>query len=262
MQLDSVDFRQMGELVYGAIRDAILTDQLAAGSRLSQDALARQLGVSRAPVRDALNRLEAEGLVRTAPPKGVVVAEMTMQELLDIFELRALIDSYVARRACEFLGDAEISRLQEIVDVTAQLSEGRDIHKLVQAHADFHHLIYSACGNAELNRIARSLWDRSYRYRVTGLLNRAVALSSLDDHRAILQALREGDALRAEELMAKHNQQTIDRILSQVGMPAKATELSSRSSSAAVAGPFLGAVASRAGVLAGIDPGGARRAGD
>ena len=215
MQLPTLEFRDMGDLAYSAIRDAIVTAQFAPGSKLSQDELARQLGVSRAPVRDALNRLEAEGFVRTAA-KGMVVAELTAEELADIFEVRALIDSFATRKACERLGEVELCKLEEIVEKTAQLTDGGDIYELVQAHGDFHEVIYASCGNAELMKIARSIWDRSYRYRVTGLLDEVTALSSLEEHRAILQAIRLRDAKRAQELMAEHNHGTASRVVQQV----------------------------------------------
>ena len=215
-RLETLDFRHMGDLAHDSIRDAITSGRIAAGERLSQDELARQLGVSRAPIRDALNRLEAEGLVRTAA-KGVVVAEMTPQELLELFEVRALVDGYAARRACRLLSEDDLRRLEQIVEATARLSDGGDVQEVVRAHEDFHDVIYSASGNGELTRIARSLWDRTYRYRLTGLANRAVALSSLDDHRAILAAFKERDASRAERLMSEHNQHTMDRVLQEMG---------------------------------------------
>lgn len=216
MRLESLDFRQMGELTYRAIRDAIVTGEMEPGTKLSQEALAGQLGVSRAPVRDALNRLEAEGLVRTTPFKGAVVARMSTRELLDIFEARALVDSYTVRTACTRLSEQDLERLAAVIETTAELSVSGDLNAVVQAHADFHFIIYAACGNAELNRMARSLWDRSYLYRLTGLRDKAAALSSLEEHRTVLHALRDRDAQRAGELIASHNQETIKRLLGQV----------------------------------------------
>lgn len=216
MQLSALEYRHMGDLAYGAIRDAILAGQLLPGSRLGQDELARQLGVSRAPVRDALNRLISEGLV-SPTPKGVVVAEMTARELQEVFEVRALIDGYATGKACGHVTQDEIDRLQENLDETARLTESGDIHSLVKAHADFHRILYDNCGNSELARIARSIWDRSYRYRITGLLNKDTARTSLDEHRAILAAIRSGNADHAQELMARHTRQARDGILRFVG---------------------------------------------
>ena len=238
-RLETLDFHHMGVLAHDSIRDAIISGQLAAGERLSQDELARQLGVSRAPVRDAVNRLEAEGLVRTAA-KGVVVAKMTPRELLELFEVRALIDSYVARRACTLLSHGDLGRLEQIVEATAQLSDGGDVQEIVRAHADFHDVIYAASGNAELTRIAQSLWDRTYRYRLAGLANKSVALSSLDDHRAILEALKERDPSRAEALMSEHNQHTMDRVLQEMGSSPNPIDGSSVLSSIAPISQFVG----------------------
>ena len=225
MPIDALDFRQMGEMAYATLRDAIVKGELEPGSRLSQDDRARRLGVSRAPVRDALNRLEAEGLVRTTNRKGAaVVAKMTPQELLDIFEVRALVDSYAARKACEKMTAEDLLRLERNVEATAALSETGHIDDLVQAHTDFHHIIYSACGNAELGRIARNLWDRSYRYRVAGLSDKQFARSSLEDHRLILKSFVDRDCRRAEELMAQHNRNTSRGVLDRIRLASGADE--------------------------------------
>lgn len=216
MPLDTLDPRHLSDLAYTALRTAIVSGELEPGSRLSQDDLALQLGVSRAPVRDALNRLEVEGFVRTTNRKWAVVAEMTAQELLDIFEVRILVDGCAARKACELLGEEELLQLQQIAERASALLEAGQISELVQTHTDFHYVIYAASGNAELNRIARNLWDRSFRYRVAGLSSRKGALASVEDHRAILQALKDRNPLQAEKLMVKHNQDTIDRLLRQM----------------------------------------------
>jgi DNA-binding GntR family transcriptional regulator len=213
VSLEALDLQRAGDLVYTSIRDAILGGKLEPGCRLNQDELARRLGVSRGPVRDALRRLEAEGLVQTLAKRGVVVATIASQELQNIFELRAVLDSYSHRLACERIGEEELGRLQDILDRTETLTPDGDIHELVRAHAEFHFVIYAACGNPELERVARSLWDRSYRYRVIALSTKAIARLTLDEHREILAALRERNAQRVEALLVQHNRVSIERLL-------------------------------------------------
>jgi DNA-binding GntR family transcriptional regulator len=150
----------MSDLAYQELRDAIFSGQLEPGARLNQDELARRLGVSRAPVRDALNRLETEGLVKTlSRTGGVVVAEASEQEMVSIYELRAILDAASTRLACERMSDEDLARLRAIVDETERVTQANDSQAIVRAHAQFHYFIYAACGNPELTRVAQNLWD-------------------------------------------------------------------------------------------------------
>jgi DNA-binding GntR family transcriptional regulator len=210
MALNTLEFSRMGDLAYQALRDAIFSGEFAQGARLNQDELARRLGVSRAPIRDALNRLESEGLVKTPSRSGgVVVADISEQEMADIYELRAILDSASTRLACERMSDDDLKRLAEIVAETERVMRANDLNAIVQAHAEFHYLIYAACGNAELTRVARNLWDRSYRFRVMALRSEENARHGLAQHAAILAALRARDAGQAVALAEEHDRSSI-----------------------------------------------------
>jgi DNA-binding GntR family transcriptional regulator len=213
MTLNALEFNRMGDLAYQALRDAVLSGEMKPGARLNQDELAKRLGVSRAPIRDALNRLEAEGLVKTlSRAGGVVVAEFSEQEMVDIYELRSILDSASTRLACERMGPEDLARLQEIVNETARATETKDLNAIVQAHAAFHYLIYAACGNAELTRVARNLWDRSYRFRVMALSSEENARRGLSQHTAILDAMETRNSQRAAALAEDHNEATIQHL--------------------------------------------------
>jgi DNA-binding GntR family transcriptional regulator len=224
MPLNAVEYTRMGDLAYQAIRDAIFSGEFESGTRLNQDDLARRLGVSRAPIRDALNRLETEGLVKTlSRVGGVVVAEATEQEMANIYELRSILDTACTRLACERMSDADLARLQEIVDGTDRVTRANDAHGIVQAHAEFHYLIYAATGNPELAKVARNLWDRSYRYRVLALSNLENARRGLTQHRAILDALKARDAARATAAAEEHDQSSIRHLRSRIRTPEEGT---------------------------------------
>ncbi len=233
MELGTLAFRPARELAYSALRDAILAGDLEPGERLNQDELAKRLGVSRAPIRDALNRLEAEGLVQTlSRGGGVAVVEMSEKEVVDIYELRTILDTASTRLACKRMSQADMERLREIVEATRRVTQAKDLQAIVQAHAAFHDLIYMASGNAELTRVARNLWDRSYRFRVMALSNAENARRGLEQHRAILGALQARDPGRAVALAEKHTQSTIRHLRSQIKPP----EDRGRSGSASPAG--------------------------
>ncbi len=218
MKLETIDHNRIRDLAYQAIRDAIFSGDFERGARLNQDDLAKRLGVSRAPVRDALNRLEAEGLVETlSRGGGMVIAEASEQQMVDIYELRAILDSASARLASERITEDELTRLQAIVDETERATRAKDLPGIVQAHAAFHQMLYAASKNAELMRVARNLWDRSYRFRVMALRDEENARRGLEQHRAILGALRARDAARAVALAEEHNQSSIRHLRSRMG---------------------------------------------
>lgn len=217
MALNTLEFSRMGELAYQALRDAIFSGEFAQGARLNQDELARRLGVSRAPIRDALNRLEAEGLVKTlSRAGGVVVAEISEQEMVDIYEFRAILDTATIRLACERMSDEDHARLVRIVEETERVTQAKDLNAIVQAHAEFHYLIYAACGNPELTRVAQNLWDRSYRFRAMALRDEENARRGIEQHRAILHALLARDVTRAVALAEEHDHSTIRHLRSRM----------------------------------------------
>jgi DNA-binding GntR family transcriptional regulator len=218
MALGTLNYNRMSDLAYQELRDAILSGQLEPAARLNQDELARRLGVSRAPVRDALNRLEAEGLVKTlSRTGGVVVAEASEQEMVGIYELRAILDTASTRLACERMGRDDLARLRAIVDETERATEAGNLPAIVHTHAQFHYLIYAACGNLELTRVAQNLWDRSYRYRVLALSSPENARRGLAQHRAILAALEARDPQGAGAAAEAHDQASIRHLRGRMG---------------------------------------------
>jgi DNA-binding GntR family transcriptional regulator len=254
MTLNTLDYNKIGDLAYRAIRDAIISGGFQPNERLNQDELAKRLGVSRAPVRDALNRLEAEGLVRTLGRiGGVVVAEASEQQMVDIYELRAVMDAASARFVCERASDDDLARLQAIVDETERATEAGDLPGIVQGHAAFHEMLYEASGNAELIRVARNLWDRSYRFRVMALSNTENARRGLAQHRAMLVALRDRDPERAVATAEEHNRSSIRHLRSRLAPGDPQAESGSGAAAAPDAmSPFPGAAVSTATLPAGF----------
>ena len=223
MALGTLNYSRMSDLAYQELRDAILSGQLEPAARLNQDELARRLGVSRAPVRDALNRLESEGLVRTlSRTGGVVVAEISEQEVVDIYEFRSILDTASIRLAGERMSDEDLARLSQIIEETERATQAKDLNAIVQGHAAFHELIYQAAGNTELLRVAHNLWDRSRRFRMMALSSEENARRGIEQHRAILNALLDRDVTRAIALAEEHDQSSIRHLrsrLKSVGTP-------------------------------------------
>ncbi|BCQ27049.1 FCD domain-containing protein (plasmid) [Caballeronia sp. NK8] len=147
--------------VYVAIKDALAGGQYGAGQYLREEVLARSLGVSRTPVREALRRLDAEGWVETRPNYGVRVKAWTLQDAREIFEARLLIEPYLAGRAALSIGASDIARLKELADamlaITQHPTTAESCEAWFTANGEFHAIITAAANNARLDRSLRSM---------------------------------------------------------------------------------------------------------
>ncbi|BAO91330.1 GntR family transcriptional regulator [Caballeronia cordobensis] len=147
--------------VYLAIKDALADGQYGAGQYLREEQLAKGLGVSRTPVREALRRLDAEGWVETRPNYGVRVKAWTLQDAREIFEARLLVEPYLAGRAALAIGAADIVRLKALADamlaITQHPSTPETCEAWFTANGEFHAIITAAANNARLDRSLRSM---------------------------------------------------------------------------------------------------------
>jgi DNA-binding GntR family transcriptional regulator len=197
----------MAERVFEAIQDAIVRGDIAPGSRLAEPELARHYGVSRGPLREALQRLESRHLVERVPHVGARVAALSFDRLIDIYRAREALEGMACRLATEQGAAAEIGALEELLEEHAALGEVREGRGYFQQEGDldFHFRIARASGNSILEQLlCEELYHlmRMYRYKFSGFEGRP--RQALDDHRRIVAAMREGDADFAELLMRRH----------------------------------------------------------
>lgn len=196
-QLDRPDVRSIEEVVTIALRDAILSGELRPGERLLQEQLADQLRVSRIPLRDALRRLEAEGLVRIGPRRGAEVASLTRADVLEIYEIRVALEPDLMRRAVAALGPADIKRL---VDMSERMDARVDKPaEGLRARRAFYSELYAYADRPRVHRMILGLRDDVQRYHV--LKNVAAALH---DHAELRECIRVKDADRAAQLHGQH----------------------------------------------------------
>lgn len=188
------------------IREAIMDGRLPPGSRLKEEELARQLHISRTPVRQAINVLAGEGLIVLAPNKGAEVRAHSADELNEVYHLRALLEGYGARLAAERISEDSLEELRESCTRFARLRErgGRDIRPLAEENLVFHGTILKA---------ARSEWLSSFLSRITNvslvqtsywMYSPELRLNSEHCHRQIVRALENCEGERAELLMKGH----------------------------------------------------------
>jgi DNA-binding GntR family transcriptional regulator len=188
-------------VVFEALRRAIVEGQLADGLPLRQDDLARQFRTSRIPVREAISRLEEQGLAKSQRFKGAVVAGLSAAELSEIYDFRALVEPEVMRRAVTQLTPGLLDDAESYFDKMESTSDMRDWAEL---NRTFHAKLYEPSGlTYHLDALQRAM-DKVHRYLAIDFLGREAISKSNADHRMICQACRAGDADRAAELTRSH----------------------------------------------------------
>jgi len=195
------------ERAYATIRDGILHGTYDAGSRLTEEDLARTAGVSRTPVREALRRLHAEGLVQFEPNHGAVVALYDLDRAEEIFELRALLEPVGARRAAERATPDTISTLRSLAE--QQIAEstrrrGEYLLRIGQLNDRFHRLIQAAAESSRLEKTLAGLIEATLILSTFRQYTPAELIRSADQHLELVQAFEARDPVWAHSIMATH----------------------------------------------------------
>ncbi len=196
--------RTLTDAAADLIRERILHGRYAAGEPLRQEALAAQLGVSRIPLREALTRLEAEGLVVIKPHHGAAVAALPVDDIAELFELRAMLESDLIRHAVPRATPADHAAARRAAEAFAAALEAGKVADLAAANLRFHLALYQPAGRPrtlELFRRLHAQCDRLMRLQLTLTDGGARAVR---EHRALAAAVRRGDASRAAQLVRDH----------------------------------------------------------
>lgn len=195
----------LAERAYRRLRKAIVAGSLAAGARISERSLAAALGISAQPVREALRRLEAEGMVVTLPRRGTVIAEFGPERLTDMSRIRIALEGVAAALAARHATEAELEALEAQLATIRAATASCDTATLAEANAQFHGLIHAASGNALLIRSLDALRAYEHFGRLRALASSISEPSrALREHVALLAALRRRDPELAEARMRAH----------------------------------------------------------
>ena len=195
------EHRTLQEIVYDTIRQAVLNGTFAPGSPLRQEALAEKLQVSSMPVREALRRLEAEGLVTFIARRGAIVRPLDPKEAADVFFVRTLLEPAAARLATPNLQPDHLVTLRTICASLDDATSANDRKAFLEHDREFHHSLYSAVDRPVLLSMIRQLWDRSEIYRAAAVYTstpRYHLQQSQAEHHALLRACIHGDRDAAE----------------------------------------------------------------
>jgi DNA-binding GntR family transcriptional regulator len=196
--------RSIGDAAYDILKAAILKGDLAPGQRLVEHHLGTQLKTSRIPIREAIKRLEQDGLVEKADKRGFAVKSVTIEEVEETFGIRAVLESYAAYLATERIDETTISKLETSIEVYKEAMAQGDMEKLMAVNGQFHEIIYRAAGSQKLYSLINNFRDFISRYRRLLLTCQEYAALSLKDHIDMVEAMRAKDKDKVESLVKTH----------------------------------------------------------
>ena len=195
------EYLPLRDVVFNTLRQAILKGELKPGERLMEIALAERLGVSRTPIREAMRKLEQEGLVVMIPRRG---AQVTEKDLNDVLEVRIALENVAIEKACARMSEEEMSRLWLAAkEFEHTITEG-NLVKLAEADVAFHEIIYQASDNKRLIQVLNNMREQIYRYRVEYLKEGETRDLLVKEHEELTKAIKERDVERAKQLSFQH----------------------------------------------------------
>lgn len=203
-QMNINEYLPLRDVVFYTLRQAILKGELEPGERLMEMQLAEQLGVSRTPIREAIRKLELEGLVLMIPRRGAIVAKITEKDLKDVLEVRASLERLSTKLACERMEEETIEELREAQEAFKAALRGDDITLQAQKDVEFHDVIYKSTNNLRLIQMLNNLREQMYRYRLEYLKDGTSHQKLVEEHEAIIEALSRRDTEETTNIMVGH----------------------------------------------------------
>ena len=198
------EYLPLRDVVFLTLRQSILKGELLPGERLMEIQLSNRLGVSRTPIREALKKLELEGLVLMIPRKGAVVAGITQKSLRDVLEVRRALEELAIDLACQRMSREAIEKLSEAEAVFREAVKKADPMIIANADEAFHDIIFAGSGNDKLVLMLNNLREHMYRYRLEYVKNPAQWALLVEEHEKILLAVQKRDASLARDIIRLH----------------------------------------------------------
>jgi DNA-binding GntR family transcriptional regulator len=187
------EYLPLRDVVFNTLRNAILTGELSPGERLMEIKLADKLGVSRTPIREAIRKLELEGLVVNTPRKGAEVANISAEDLRDVLEVRRSLEVLAISLACEKMTDETLALLYENIDAFKHSIDAEATSDIASVDVTFHDIIYKATGNNRLIQILNNISEQMYRYRFEYIKNKESWNRLVEEHMNIYEAIKNRD---------------------------------------------------------------------
>ncbi len=207
----TLEYRTLQEIITERLRNAILRGELKPGEKLGQEELARHYGVSRMPIREAFRTLEGESLVTFHPHRGVVVTELSVEEIKEVFSIRDLLEGMATRLAAMEMTEEIAAELQTVVSQAEAARDEPD--RYLDFNNSFHYKLFSAARRPRLVALIKDLRNTVQPYLHLHLAAKGRLQESLDEHWAIYEACIAGDKEQAERLARGHLQSSLKALL-------------------------------------------------
>ena len=206
--------RTAQESVLRELRKLIITGQLEPGQQIVQETLSAQLGVSRVPLREALKVLEGEGHVIYHPHRGYFVADLSVEDLVEVYRIRAILEDEAIRVGVPNLTDEDIAYIEELMQEVEQAALAGDVAQISAANRRFHFAVYEASNLPRLVRMIRTLWDATDAYRAVYFGAPANLDQMQAEHRLLLTALANRDVTDAIKVQNDHREGSVTKVSS------------------------------------------------
>lgn len=195
----------LAERVYVTLKKSIMRGEYHPGYRLIILDIASSFGVSQAPVREAMERLKHEGLLTAEPNRGSTVANLSLAEMREVYELRELIELYVLERMLPQLKEQDLAQLTELYESMCQVARQDDVFAFIELDMAFHSLFYERYGNVEILGVWRGIKEKTTRFvSITNQLYFADLMVLASGHRGLIEALRSGDSDIVKDTYLRH----------------------------------------------------------
>ena len=215
-QQDMDEYLPLRDVVFKTLRQGILTGELKPGERLMEIHLANKLGVSRTPIREAIRKLELEGLVTMIPRRGAEVAQITEKSMKDVLEVRKVLDNLSVELACDRITEEEKELLQNAcVDFEDAVKTG-DFSMIAKTDVAFHDIIVAATRNIRLSQMVNNLAEQMYRYRFEYIKDSSQHSRLVQEHKEICSGIVNGDKEKALEAIEAHIDNQEIAVLNQI----------------------------------------------
>lgn len=215
-QQDMDEYLPLRDVVFKTLRQGILTGELKPGERLMEIHLANKLGVSRTPIREAIRKLELEGLVTMIPRRGAEVAQITEKSMKDVLEVRKVLDNLSVELACERITEEEKEKLQNACADFEDAVKTGDFSMIAKTDVAFHDIIVAATRNIRLSQMVNNLAEQMYRYRFEYIKDSSQHGRLVQEHEEICQGIVQGDRKKALAAIEAHIDNQEIAVLNQI----------------------------------------------
>ncbi|MCD7725022.1 MAG: GntR family transcriptional regulator [Clostridiales bacterium] len=199
--------------VFQKLREDILSGRYKEHEELKEVAIGEELGVSRTPVREAFRQLELEGLIQIVPNKGAYVTSITAKDVKDIYMIRSLLEGLCARLATEKITKEQMEEMEENIYLAEFHAQKGHMDQMAELDNRFHDILYEACDSKMLEHALKDYHQYVLRVRQKTLSNNTRGRASNNEHRQIMEAIKAGDADKAEQLANQHMINAYDNML-------------------------------------------------